>query len=216
MTLKYQIWDQSGTNMVEPSASKFQNGFAQDYSPESAEINYLLRMITENRVPVGTTIFTFDNRIDTGNQGYLALQGGAIGSASSGAGYWADDLAEDVFTYLWTYDSTVVVNPSRGASAAADWAANKTITLPAMWGVTIGGISTVPGSVFNATPGTVVGTETVTLTESQLPEITPTVTDTEHDHTLTFETITPAQTVGSGEAHLNVQPTILGYFWMKY
>jgi hypothetical protein len=69
----------------------------------------------------------YDNAIITG---WVRLNGRTIGSASSGASELADPSAQALFQHLWTKDSTLVVSTGRGASAAADWAANKTITLP--------------------------------------------------------------------------------------
>ena len=63
--------------------------------------------------------------------GWLLLNGSSIGSASSGATTASADM-EDLFTALWTdlSDTHAPVSSGRGASAAADWAANKTLTLP--------------------------------------------------------------------------------------
>jgi hypothetical protein len=63
--------------------------------------------------------------------GFVRLNGKTIGSASSGATELADPSAQALFNYLWVKDTTLVVTPGgRGASAAADWAANKQLTLP--------------------------------------------------------------------------------------
>lgn len=63
--------------------------------------------------------------------GFVRLNGKTIGSASSGATELADPSAQALFNFLWLKDSTLVVTPGgRGASGAADWAANKQITLP--------------------------------------------------------------------------------------
>jgi hypothetical protein len=63
--------------------------------------------------------------------GFVRLNGKTIGSAASGATELADPSAQALFNYLWVKDTTLVVTPGgRGASAAADWAANKQLTLP--------------------------------------------------------------------------------------
>ena len=63
--------------------------------------------------------------------GFVRLNGKTIGSASSGATELADPSAQPLFNYLWLKDTTLAVTPGgRGASAAADWTANKQIALP--------------------------------------------------------------------------------------
>jgi hypothetical protein len=64
--------------------------------------------------------------------GWIFFDDGSIGSASSGASTRANADTEDLFTLLWnlTTDANCAVSSGRGASAAADFAANKTIALP--------------------------------------------------------------------------------------
>jgi hypothetical protein len=62
--------------------------------------------------------------------GFVRLNGRTIGSSGSGATELADPSAQALFLHLWAKDTTLAVVPSRGASAAADWAANKQMTLP--------------------------------------------------------------------------------------
>jgi hypothetical protein len=70
----------------------------------------------------------YDNAIISG---FVRVNGKTIGSASSGATELADPSAQTLFNYLWTKDTTLVVTPGgRGASAAADWTANKQLALP--------------------------------------------------------------------------------------
>lgn len=70
---------------------------------------------------------------DTSSALWLMLNGDSVGSAASAADE-ADDGYEELFEFLWdTYDNTdCPVSSGRGASAAADWAADKTIDLPSM------------------------------------------------------------------------------------
>jgi hypothetical protein len=81
--------------------------------------------------PVGTIIQQFATTAPTG---YLLLAGGTIGDASSGASLRANADASPLFVHLWTYlaNSEAAVSTGRGASAAADFAAHKTLTLPDM------------------------------------------------------------------------------------
>lgn len=64
-------------------------------------------------------------------QGWLLLAGGTIGSSTSAASLLAAAAAIDLFNFLWdSFDDTLCpVSGGRGASAAADWAADKTITV---------------------------------------------------------------------------------------
>jgi microcystin-dependent protein len=62
--------------------------------------------------------------------GWVRANGRTMGNASSGGAERANDDTEDLFEYLWNADSVLAVSGGRGANAAADFAANKTITLP--------------------------------------------------------------------------------------
>jgi len=69
----------------------------------------------------------------TAPPGFHICEGGTIGNASSGASVRANADQENLFTYLWDADDAfgnLTISGGKGASAAADWAANKTITLP--------------------------------------------------------------------------------------
>lgn len=67
----------------------------------------------------------------TAPTGWLMLNGDTIGSAASGATQAHADN-ENLFTLFWDSmaDAQAPVSSGRGASAAADWAANKTLTMP--------------------------------------------------------------------------------------
>jgi hypothetical protein len=70
-------------------------------------------------------------RYGTGaHTGWVRANGRTVGSATSGASERANADCEDLFLYLWAEDANLTVSTGRGASAAADWAANKTIALP--------------------------------------------------------------------------------------
>jgi hypothetical protein len=62
--------------------------------------------------------------------GFVRANGRTIGSATSGATERANADCQELFEYLWTEDANLTVSTGRGATAAADWAANKTIALP--------------------------------------------------------------------------------------
>ena len=100
--------------------------------------------------------------------GWVFAAGGTIGNAGSGADY--TDGTEGLFVLLWNSigDSYCPVSGGRGASASADFAAGKTLTLPDLQGkVSVGKDS----STFS-TLGQSIGSETVTLVENNLPSHT--------------------------------------------
>ena len=63
--------------------------------------------------------------------GWLLLDGTTVGNVGSGANF-ADATAHDLFVAFWSGigGGTWPFSPARGASAEADWAANKTFNLP--------------------------------------------------------------------------------------
>jgi len=62
--------------------------------------------------------------------GWVRMNGRTIGSAASSASERANDDCEALFSFLWTQDANLAVSGGRGANAAADWAAAKSIALP--------------------------------------------------------------------------------------
>jgi hypothetical protein len=98
--------------------------------------------------------------------GFVRCNGNSIGSSTSGATELADASAQALFQYLWGVDSTLAVAPGgRGASAIADWSANKRISLPDCRGKAITGMDGMgsstfgffTGIAFDAGSGTVLG-----------------------------------------------------------
>ena len=110
--------------------------------------------------------------------GWVICNGLTIGPIGSSADTASDDC-EDLFLLLWTNDSALTVSGGRGASAAADWAAGKTITTPDLRGCALVGRdamgTSAAGRITAATTstpdalGTHLGTETHVLTETQMP-----------------------------------------------
>jgi len=113
----------------------------------------------------------------TAPDGWALLIGLTIGNAASGASERANADCEDLFTLLWDEytDTECPVVGGRGGSAAADWAANKELTLIDYRGRNVVGQDVDNGAGFagllsvagcgidGKTLGTVVGTETYTL-----------------------------------------------------
>lgn len=142
--------------------------------------------------------------------GWVRANARTIGNASSAATERANADTENLFTFLWTnYSNSVcAVSTGRGASAAADYAANKTIGLPDLRGRGLFGLDDMGNSAASRL-GTVVtssttngasgGTETHTLTQAQLPSATLTVTVTDPGHLHSVPNVPQsAQAVASG------------------
>lgn len=123
--------------------------------------------------------------------GFVRANGKTIGSASSGATERANADTQALFEYLWTADSNLSVSGGRGTSAAADWAANKTIALPDLRGRVLAGLDDMGnsaagrltasyfgtnGSCSSQSPtvlGAACGVESRTLQITNLPPYTP-------------------------------------------
>lgn len=110
--------------------------------------------------------------------GFVRLNGRSIGSATSGATERANADVQALFEYLWAADTTLAVGGGRGASANADWAANKPLTLPNARGRALIGLdnmgNSAEGVVTAATAlGWRGGAQTHTLAVSEMPN---------HDH----------------------------------
>lgn len=112
--------------------------------------------------------------------GFVRANGRTIGSATSGATERANADCQALFVYLWGADANLVVSGGRGASAAADWAANKTIALPDFRGRVVAGMDDMGNSAagrltssyFGATAttlGAVGGSESHTTTIAEMP-----------------------------------------------
>ena len=99
--------------------------------------------------------------------GWILLDDGTIGNAASGASNRANADTVTLYALLWaTYSDTICpVSSGRGASAAADYAANKTLRLPLFAGRTLG-VSGTPSSanLIDAYTGTQGHTGTVPVT----------------------------------------------------
>lgn len=95
----------------------------------------------------GFTMWT----LSTGTlSGWVTMNDGTIGSAGSGATLRANADTQGLFTWLFdnVSDAYATVAGSR-TTAAADFAANKTIVVPTMQGYLAGGLDTMGGSAAN-------------------------------------------------------------------
>lgn len=123
----------------------------------------------------------------TAPTGWLLCSGQTIGSATSGATSRANADTSDLYSHLWSaFANTELIiqdssgsNTTRGASASADFAANKRLPLPDLRGRVVAGTDNMGGSTasrisatyfLNATTlGAAGGDDGVVLSTSQMP-----------------------------------------------
>jgi hypothetical protein len=91
--------------------------------------------------------------------GFVRCNGRTIGNAVSGGAERANADCEALFTYLWNAlaNAQAAVSGGRGASAAADFTAGKTIDLPDLRGalpIGLDGMGNSLGGFFPSTPST--------------------------------------------------------------
>lgn len=148
--------------------------------------------------------------------GFIRCNGRTIGSATSGATERANADTETLFKFLWPFANVGVVT-GKGATAAADWSANKQLTLPDCAGRLIGARDDLGnGSASRITAATVTGPTAVgaaggvekgTISQAQLPNVNFTVSgitlnDPGHTHNYAQPSLAGAAPVfqsGTGE-----------------
>ncbi len=101
----------------------------------------------------------------TSKMGWVLLDGRTIGDASSGGTNRANADTADLFALLWTNlaNAEAAVSGGRGASAAADFAAHKTLTLPDARGRTLIGKDNMGGTAANQVTSGVSGLDGTVL-----------------------------------------------------
>lgn len=112
----------------------------------------------------------------TADSGWIMYVYGTIGDGSSSATVRANADTSALFTLYWNnYSNTLCpVSGGRGASAAADFAAHKTLTLPDMSQRVLGIAGSYnAGGLTSRTLGFAHGAETATLATANLPPYTP-------------------------------------------
>jgi len=118
--------------------------------------------------------------------GWVLCNDGTIGDASSGGTTRANADCQALFTLLWTNVSNTwaPVSGGRGGSAAADWAAHKTISLTKTLGRALA-ISGAGSGLSARALGQTTGAETVVLDTTMIPAHGHGVTDGGHAHGIT-------------------------------
>jgi len=140
--------------------------------------------------------------------GFVRANGRTIGSATSGATERANADTQALFLFLYEQDTNLSVSGGRGASAAADYAANKTIALPDFRGRVIAGLDDMGNSAagrltatYFGTSATVLGAaggeESQTIQTANLPPYTPAGTNAGHFLKSAGVVITANATAGS-------------------
>jgi hypothetical protein len=146
--------------------------------------------------------------------GFVRANGRTIGSATSGATERANADTQALFEYLWNADANLSVSTGRGGSAAADWAANKTITLPDARGRVLASLDDMGNTAAGRLTATYFGAaattlgvardgQSATLSTTNLPAYTPSGTN--------VSTLTTVSSVAVFATVANVAPTITGY-----
>ncbi|MGF6434324.1 hypothetical protein [Bradyrhizobium elkanii] len=116
--------------------------------------------------------------------GWVRANGRTIGNATSGATERANADTSALFAWLWNADPNLSVSGGRGASAAADFSASKTIMLPDWRGRALAGLDDMGNSAagrltatYFGTSATVLGagggSQTTTISTPNLPPYTP-------------------------------------------
>lgn len=173
---------------------------------------------------IGLVHTTGDTKLSyrvTASTGWLKVDDGTIGDASSGATSRANADTQDLFYLLWTSVSNTYapVSGGRGASAAADWAAHKTIALTKSLGRILGFAGAGSGLTSRAL-GSYAGENSHAITLAEYPahqHTTPVTvmngpTVTGPAYYLDFNNSSAGNSYlsdssGSGTAHNNMGPT---------
>lgn len=131
--------------------------------------------------------------------GWIMADDGTIGSASSGASNRAHADTQALYTLLWTNinNTYAPVIGGRGASASADFAANKPLTLTRQLGRALA-IAGAGSGLTARTLGQYLGQETVALTADQNGQHTHIVSDPGHNHATNRQ----VWSMGGGKAYV--------------
>lgn len=108
------------------------------------------------------------------DSGWVLMNDGTIGSATSGATTRANADTSTLYTLIWTncVDQWCAVTGGRGASAAADFAANKPLALPKTLGRALAGYGTGVVSAAGGDAGVDITADTFTVDSNNTKWIT--------------------------------------------
>lgn len=197
------VWDNNDTNTDVIPDSLLNDGYPFEGIPTSKVLNELFRNITLRLVDL-ETLYSSTGDVKssinpTPSSGWILWIEGTIGNAASAATVRANADTEELYTMIWTNasDTNCPVTGGRGASAAADFAANKPIALPKTNGRVLFNLA----GTYNLAD--YFGETTVTLTEANLPTITPVVNDPGHSHLYTDGLGDPPNVQGGNVARYN-------------
>lgn len=151
-----------------------------DSIPNPAPFDDTFELDTTTILNTGDMFFSLKNGTRTGA---VRLNGRTIGSAASSATERANADTADLFAHLWDNlaNGQAAVSGGRGATAAADFAANKTITLPSARGAALLGLDDMGNTAASllgsapvvsggpTTAGSVLGANTHTLLTAETP-----------------------------------------------
>jgi len=115
------------------------------------DANLMLQLDTNGLVPSVNGGFQTGDvvmSLATAKAGFVFASGQSIGSPTSGATQRANADTQNLYTLLWNNCSNTVcpVVGGRGATAAADFAANKALSVPDMRGTVAAGMDVINGS----------------------------------------------------------------------
>jgi microcystin-dependent protein len=163
---------------VIPPDELVQNGFKSTTVGNNFWLNYLFWVISKHFQQQAGTYIKYAG---ASYPGALYCNGDTFGNAASSAIHASDDY-EDLFYSLW--GAGYAISGGQGATKEADWAANKSMSLPDRRGNISAGYSPTAGDIFNMPPGNLVsvGSEEVTLTVNEMPVINFTIKDPGHLH----------------------------------
>lgn len=231
MTTRGDIITHDGSNVVRKALGASKTVLQSDGSDP------VYSLVAVDNMATGVGAFETGDTCDSfraSKTGWVLLDGRTIGSAASGATNRANADTEDLFTVLWNQlaDAQAAVSGGRGVSASADFAADKTLTLPDASGHARAGRDNMSGTSRNNltsalngdTLGASGGAETHSLTGAQngphnhdylaTPNNT-TAVQTSGSANVSGQTTAQTSTSGSGTAHNNTQPTLIMNVFIK-
>lgn len=152
--------------------------------PDNTQMAAAIRaIISANQVQAW---YTGDVRLTmrkVADDGWLLCNDGTIGKTGSAGTARANDDTEALFKLLWNNvaDGFAPVSGGRGSSADADWNAGKTIGLTRMLGRALA-VAGHGSGLSSRSLGQILGTETHTLTATEMPSHAHGVNDPGHAH----------------------------------